>query len=103
MTIGFSHDWLTFTKRTAVVSKTLLTLLPPSQLFVTDPLPGILAPVPDTVKPAAPQLLHFIIWYLTVKQLLLLSQAYVQDCKMEQLRCSKMLYSVSFAIGAIAC
>lgn len=47
LTTGFSHDWLTFTKRTAVVSKTLLTLLPPSQLFVTDPLPGILAPVPD--------------------------------------------------------
>lgn len=53
--------WLTFTKQTAVLAKTLLSLLPPSQLFVTDPLPEILAPVPDTAKPAAPQLLQFII------------------------------------------
>lgn len=68
-----SRLWLTFTKQTAVVAKTLLLLLPLSQLFVTDPLPEILAPVPDTAKPAAPQLLQFIIWRLTAKQLLLLS------------------------------
>lgn len=68
-----SRLWLTFTKQTAVVAKTVLLLLPLSQLFVTDPLPEILAPVPDTAKPAAPQLLQFIIWCLTAKQLLLLS------------------------------
>lgn len=68
-----SRLWLTFTKQTAVVAKALLLLLPPSQLFVTDPLPEILAPVPDTAKLAAPQLLQFIIWSLTTTQLLLLS------------------------------
>lgn len=69
----FSRLWLTFTKQTAVVAKTLLPLLPPSQLFAIDPLPEILASVPDTAKPAAPQLLQLIIWCLTAKQLLLLS------------------------------